>query len=215
MLPLIPLVSLAAGLVPELIGLFGGHRAGEVAGKVADVVRDVTGTTDPAKAAAIIESDPAEAKKLQVRLTEVQQEYLKLQMQDAQNERESLLAMFKAETEDRGNARTAMGSALAIRDWAGRLVAISPGDRLGDRCDRVLWVHLLDGPISGGQPEHDASQCRDRRARRRLHGGHQFLARLQPGLARQGPYRGGSPGSRTNCPTAPRGGGGQPFRLDA
>ena len=126
MLPLIPLVSLAAGLVPELIGLFGGHRAGEVAGKVADVVRDVTGTTDPAKAAAIIESDPAEAKKLQVRLTEVQQEYLKLQMQDAQNERESLLAMFKAETEDRSRASSTMVSALAIRDWPGKLVAISP-----------------------------------------------------------------------------------------
>ena len=34
MLPLIPLISFAGSLVPELVGLFGGRRAGEVAGKV-------------------------------------------------------------------------------------------------------------------------------------------------------------------------------------
>ena len=30
-LPLIPLLSIAAGLVPDLVGLLGGRRAGEVA----------------------------------------------------------------------------------------------------------------------------------------------------------------------------------------
>ena len=51
MLPLIPLISLASSLVPDLVGLFGGRRAGEVAGKVSEVVRSVAGA-DTIEAAA-------------------------------------------------------------------------------------------------------------------------------------------------------------------
>ena len=126
MLPLIPLISLAAGLVPDLIGLFGGKRAGEVAGKVADVVREITGTTDPAEASALIKANPAEAARLQVRLEEIKQNYVRLQLQDAQDERRSLLETLQAEIVDRARASTAMVSALRSHDWAGRLVAIAP-----------------------------------------------------------------------------------------
>jgi hypothetical protein len=126
MLPLIPLISLAAGLVPELIGLFGGRRAGEVAGKVADVVRDVTGTSDPAAAAKAIEEDPAKATALRVRLAEIEQRYVELQMQDAKDEREKLLETLRTEVEDRKSARGAMTTALDRRDWAARVVALIP-----------------------------------------------------------------------------------------
>jgi Glycosyl hydrolase 108/Predicted Peptidoglycan domain len=126
MLPLIPLISLAAGLVPELIGLFGGRRAGEVAGKVADVVRDVTGTSDPAAAAKAIEEDPAKATALRVRLAEIEQRYVELQMQDAKDEREKLLETLRTEVEDRKSARGAMTTALDKRDWAARVVALIP-----------------------------------------------------------------------------------------
>ena len=126
MLPLIPLISLAAGLVPELIGLFGGRRAGEVAGKVADVVREVTGTADPAKAQAALEANAAQAARLQIRLQEIKQEYVRLQVADAQDERRALLETLRAEVVDRDRASGAMVAALRVRGWAGNLVALVP-----------------------------------------------------------------------------------------
>lgn len=126
MLPLIPLVSLAAGLVPEIIGLFGGRRAGEVAGKVAEVVRDVTGTDDPAAAAQKLDTNPALANQLRVDLERIKQRYVELQVQDAEAERQAMLATLRAEVEDRGSARNAMLGALGSPGWAGRVVALTP-----------------------------------------------------------------------------------------
>ena len=68
MLPLIPLISLASGLVPELVGLFGGRRAGEVAGKVSEVVRAVAGAETIEDAAKAIREDTAKASELKLRL---------------------------------------------------------------------------------------------------------------------------------------------------
>lgn len=126
MLPLIPLVSLAAGLVPEIIGLFGGRRAGEVAGKVAEVVRDVTKTDDPAAAARMIETDPALANQLRVDLERIKQRYVELQVQDAEAERQAMLATLRTEVEDRGGARRTMLGALGSPGWSGRVVALTP-----------------------------------------------------------------------------------------
>ena len=126
MLPLIPLVSLAAGLVPDIIGLFGGKRAGEVAGKVAEVVRDVTKTDDPAAAARMIETDPALANQLRVDLERIKQRYVELQVQDAEAERQAMLATLRTEVEDRSSARNTMLGALGSEGWAGRVVALSP-----------------------------------------------------------------------------------------
>lgn len=126
MLPLISLVSMAAGLVPELIGLFGGSRAGEVASKVSGIIRDVTGTNDPAAATQAIEANPAKATQLRVRLEEIKQRYTELQVQDAQAERQAMLDALRAEIEDRKSARGTMVSAAGMQDWAGRTVALGP-----------------------------------------------------------------------------------------
>lgn len=117
---------MAAGLVPELIGLFGGRRAGEMAGEVAGVVREVTGTADPAAAARAIEADPAAATRLRVRLKGIKQRCVEPQAQEAQAERQALLDTVRAEMGDRARARGAMVSAVGIRDWAGRTVALGP-----------------------------------------------------------------------------------------
>ncbi|MCM8594089.1 glycoside hydrolase family 108 protein [Accumulibacter sp.] len=126
MLPLIPLVSLAASVVPELIGLFAGQRAGEVATKVAEVVREVTGTDDPQAAAEAIKLDPAKAAELQVRLAEINQRYVELQLADAKSEREAMVATLAQQVADRTRASQTMLEALHEKDWAGRLVGLAP-----------------------------------------------------------------------------------------
>lgn len=126
MLPLIPLISLASSVVPELIGLFGGKRAGEVATKVADVVQTITGTDDPAAAAEAIKTDPAKATELRVRLEEIKQRYVELQIADAKSEREAMIETLKQEVIDRQRASSTMLEALRQQDWAARLVGLTP-----------------------------------------------------------------------------------------
>ena len=63
MAPLIPLaISLAAEYVPEVIKYFGGSKSADVAGKVLDIAKQVTGL-EPDDAAKAIALDPALALK--------------------------------------------------------------------------------------------------------------------------------------------------------
>lgn len=126
MLPLIPLISLASSVVPELIGLFGGKRAGEVATKVADVVHTITGTDDPQAAAEAIKADPAKATELRVKLEEIKQRYVELQIADAKSEREAMIEALKQEVLDRQRASSTMLEALKLQDWTGKLVGLTP-----------------------------------------------------------------------------------------
>ncbi len=64
MAPLIPVaVSLIAELVPELISIFGNKKQAEVAGKVMDIAKQVTGAESPDYAARAIAADPSLALK--------------------------------------------------------------------------------------------------------------------------------------------------------
>src|SRR3954452_5925848 len=112
MLPLIPLISLAGSLVPELVGLFGGRRAGEVAGKVAEVVQQVAGTGNLEEAARAVQEDAGKANVLRVKLEEIRAQYHSLQIQDAQAERQALLETLRAEIGDRARAGGTMTAAL-------------------------------------------------------------------------------------------------------
>ena len=59
MAPLIPIAgSLIANLVPELFKLFGTEKQAEVATKVMDIAKSVTGINDPDEAAKAIAADP-------------------------------------------------------------------------------------------------------------------------------------------------------------
>jgi hypothetical protein len=59
------------GLLPELAKFVFGDRAETPAAAVAEVVRAVTGTDDPARARAAIEADPALATQLRVELARI------------------------------------------------------------------------------------------------------------------------------------------------
>jgi len=126
MLPLIPLISLASSLVPEIIGLFGGHRAGEVAGKVAEVVQAVTATSNPEEAAKVLAADPAKQTELTARIEAIKKEYLELQLKDREAERQALLAGLRADMEDRSRASNMMIGALGTEGWTAKTVALGP-----------------------------------------------------------------------------------------
>lgn len=126
MLPLIPIISLASSLVPDILGLFGGKRAGEVAGQVANVVQQIAGTSNLEDAAKAVLADGAKAAELKVKLEEIKQHFVELQFQDAKDERASLLEALKAEIAERDNARGSMLSAVSAQGWAAKTVAMGP-----------------------------------------------------------------------------------------
>lgn len=65
-----PLIPVALSVLPALAEWLGGARAGDVAERAAGVVRAVTGTDDPAAAAAVLQ-DPAKHAEMQIRLAEI------------------------------------------------------------------------------------------------------------------------------------------------
>lgn len=94
MLALIPLVL---SLVPEVAKLLVGDKAGTVAAQVADVVRTVTGTDDPATAAAAL-AEPGKLADLRIRLAEVA-------AQREATARQAEIETFRLVVSDAGNAR--------------------------------------------------------------------------------------------------------------
>lgn len=154
MLPLIPLISLAGALVPELVGLFGGRRAGELAGKVADAVQQVAGTADPAAAARQVQEDAAKAAALRLRLEEIRVQYQALQVQDAASERQSLLETLRAEAADRARAGSTLSAALLAPGVSASIVAATPAAVsalvLAGFFGFTAW--LVRFPPAGGDP---------------------------------------------------------------
>ncbi len=77
---MLPLIPIALSVVPELIKLIAGDRAGSVATQVAGVVQAVTGTADPVEAQKRLSEDSAVATQLRVRLAEIALEAQKAQL---------------------------------------------------------------------------------------------------------------------------------------
>lgn len=67
---MLALLPLALSLAPEIAKWIGGDRAGAVATQAAGLVQAVTGTDDPAAAAAAL-TDPTKAADLRLRLAEI------------------------------------------------------------------------------------------------------------------------------------------------
>ncbi len=90
-------ISIALGLarfVPGLVRWVGGERAGEVAEKVVDVARTVTGHEDPQAAAQAIERDP----ELQIRLQQAMAPVLIAQYEAETRRLESVNETMRAES---------------------------------------------------------------------------------------------------------------------
>ena len=82
---MLPLVGLAATLVPEIIRLIAGDKAGTIAGTVAQTVAQITGTNDPIAAKQKLESDVSVAVALQQKLAEIALEAAKAQNAELAN----------------------------------------------------------------------------------------------------------------------------------
>ncbi|UFN47926.1 hypothetical protein LPC08_18180 [Roseomonas sp. OT10] len=103
-----PLIALATTLLPELVRLVAGDRAGSLAGTVAGAVRELTGTDEPEAARAAIERDPALATQLRLRLAEIALEQERLQRAAAEQERRAELETLQARMADLASARGTM-----------------------------------------------------------------------------------------------------------
>jgi hypothetical protein len=114
---MLPLIPLAVSLVPELIRLISGDKAGSVATSVANVVTEVTGTSDPQAAQAKLAQDPAIAANLRIRLAEIA-----LQAQTASDEadekrRQADLEGSRVANQNTSNARDLLSGLAEKGSW--------------------------------------------------------------------------------------------------
>lgn len=97
MIPLIPIAMQLAQFAPGIIKLLtGSDKAEEVAGKVVDVAKVITGTTDPAAAVAAIQADPEKAMEFQLAMGAQQIEFEKIYLTDIQDARARDVELTKA-----------------------------------------------------------------------------------------------------------------------
>lgn len=83
--PLIPIAaSLIAEIVPDLLRLFKNDKAADVAEKVGDIAKQITGTSDAAEAAEMIKTDPALAAQFKQAMMTHDEEMEKLAIQREQ-----------------------------------------------------------------------------------------------------------------------------------
>ena len=121
-----PLIALATSIVPDLIGLIAGDKAGKLANDVASAVQKATGTSDPAAAKQKIDTDPTAAANLQVQLAQIALAAAKAQYQEQNQQRQSNLDELKQRLGDVLSARTNLldlvktGSAIA---WVAPIVS--------------------------------------------------------------------------------------------
>lgn len=88
MAPLIPIAMQLAQYVPNIIKLLtGSDKAEEVAGKVVDVAKAVTGLGKPENAVAAIIADPEKAMSFQIKMGEQQADLERMYLADTQNAR--------------------------------------------------------------------------------------------------------------------------------
>lgn len=124
---MLPLIPIALSVVPELIKLIAGDRAGSVATQVAGVVQAVTGTADPVEAQKRLSEDSAVATQLRVRLAEIALEAQKAQLVAEEQRRQAELSEMQKALENTQGARSSMidlvrsGSPIA---WGAPVVSI-------------------------------------------------------------------------------------------
>lgn len=124
---MLPLIPIALSVVPELIKLIAGDRAGSVATQVAGVVQAVTGTADPVEAQKKLSEDSAVATQLRVRLAEIALEAQKAQLVAEDQRRQAELSQMQKSLENTQGARGSLidlvrsGSPIA---WGAPVVSI-------------------------------------------------------------------------------------------
>lgn len=124
---MLSLISLAATLVPDLIRIIAGDKAGTIAASVAKVVKELTGTDDAVAAKHKLDSDPAAATALQQRLAEIALEATRAQLAEAAQQRQDELEAIRLNDSNTGSARTAMESMASAGSpiaWGAPIVSV-------------------------------------------------------------------------------------------
>lgn len=116
---LIPLVvSFLGEAAPWLVRRVAGDDAGDVAGRVVDVVRDVTGLDDPAEALAAARENADALRQVRLRLAELDAELERAYLADRQDARARDVALVQSA------GRNLRGDVLAVLIVAGVLATI-------------------------------------------------------------------------------------------
>jgi Glycosyl hydrolase 108/Predicted Peptidoglycan domain len=97
---MLPLVAIATAVIPDLIKIIAGDRAGKIADTVAEAVTTATGTDDPQAAQRKIEQDPAIAALLRVKLAEIALQETRLQNEKEAAERTARLQAEEKQRQD-------------------------------------------------------------------------------------------------------------------
>ncbi|MGH6845455.1 MAG: hypothetical protein ACRECU_12205, partial [Methylocella sp.] len=94
---MLPLVGIAATLLPGLIKLLADDKGGTIATDVAKAVTAITGTSDPNAAKQKLAQDPAAATELQVKLAQIALDATKAQNDEQDKKRQDELAQVKTD----------------------------------------------------------------------------------------------------------------------
>lgn len=95
-LPLLPVLALAAEFAPSVVRWIGGDKAGDVADRVASTAQAITGTASPDAAAAALRADPALAMQFRTRMAELDAELERAYLADRENARARDIAIVQA-----------------------------------------------------------------------------------------------------------------------
>ena len=97
MIPLIPIAMQLAQFAPGIIKLLtGSDKAEEVAGKVIDVAKVITGANDPVEAVAAIQANPEKAMEFQLAMGAQKMEFERIYLLDTQDARARDVEIAKA-----------------------------------------------------------------------------------------------------------------------
>lgn len=94
---MLPLIPIAISLIPDLIKILAGDKAGKVADSVAKAVGQAAGTEDPKAAKEKLDADPAATAALRIKLAEIALEATKIQNLEEDNKRKDQLAQLQAQ----------------------------------------------------------------------------------------------------------------------
>jgi lysozyme family protein len=122
-----PLIALAAAIVPEVVRLVAGDKAGKASAAISDAVRIATGTDDPVEAKAKLDADPQLASELRTRLAEIAVEQQRTQLDAEEKRRATELAELEKRLADVKDARAATVRFSENRDplrWGAPVVSV-------------------------------------------------------------------------------------------
>jgi len=143
----LPLIALAASLLPGIVRSVAGDRTGALAGAVTEAVREAAGAADPEAARAVLAADPARAEALRIRLAEIALEGERLSAEREAGQRGAELEALRAGLADTPAARAGMAAML---QGGGRLAwgpaMVSSLVVIGFFAVLVLLVTLDAGP---------------------------------------------------------------------